>query len=227
MPRLARCLSACAIFFAAVSCSATPPAQQQTAQPVAGCASPEASPGSGTALSNSQDTDLCVKLLTPISTETSRKGDKITAQVIGPQGFNGDILEGTVRNSTSGGKVHGKSVLNFTFETLHHQKQAIPVQATVKQLFNSQGKQDVDEEGQIVQKKSNVGKLAAATAVGALIGGLAGGGKGAAIGAGVGAVGALVLVEVATKGNNISFAAGSEFNLAVRSNAGRQQQQGN
>jgi hypothetical protein len=124
-----------------------------------------------------------------------------------------------VKNVKSGNKIKGTSVLNFSFDTLKHAGQAIPVQATVKSMTNSQGKQGVDEEGQIVSKKNRLGALAAGTGLGALVGALAGGGKGAAIGAGVGAAAALVFVEVGTQGPNVSFAPRSEFvvNLKRRS----------
>ncbi len=163
------------------------------------------------------ETQFRVKLLTPISTQTSKKGDKITAQVLEPQAYSGDILEGLIHESKGGGKVKGKSALNFSFQTLDHAGQALPVQADVKSVVNSKGQQNVDEEGQIVKKKNNLGKIAAGTAVGALIGGLAGGGKGAAIGAGAGAGASLVLVEVAAEGANVSFAPGSEFVLSLKS----------
>jgi hypothetical protein len=162
------------------------------------------------------ETEFRAKLLTPLNTQTSKKGDKITAQVLDPQPFTGDILEGTIRESKSGAKLKGKSVLNFTFDTLNRVGQAQPVQADVKSMTNSKGQQNVDEEGQIVKKKNNIGKLAAGTAIGALIGGLAGGGKGAAIGAGVGAAASLILIEVAVEGANVSFAPGSEFLLSVK-----------
>ncbi len=162
------------------------------------------------------ETDFRVKLLTPLNTQTSKKGDKITAQVLDPAPFTGDILEGTIRESKSGAKLKGKSVLNFTFDTLNRAGQAQPVQANVKSMTNSKGQQDVDEEGQIVKKKNNIGKLAAGTAIGALIGGLAGGGRGAAIGAGIGAAASLVLIEVAVEGANVSFAPGSELILSVK-----------
>lgn len=131
------------------------------------------------------DTELKIKLLSPLSTQTNRKGDKITAQVTAPDQFNGDMVEGEVKESKSGGKINGKSVLNFSFQTLTHAGKSIPIEAQVKSFANSKGKQNVDEEGRIIEKKSNLGKAAAATGVGALIGGLAGGAKGAAIGAGV------------------------------------------
>jgi hypothetical protein len=163
------------------------------------------------------DTDFRVRLLSPLSTKTSNKGDKITAQVLHPPEFNGDFLEGTVRSSKGGGKVKGTSVLNFSFDTLHHGNQAVRVRSQVKSLVNSKGQENVDEEGQLVRKKNNLAKIGAATAIGAVIGGLAGGGKGAVIGAGVGAAAGLVLVEVAVEGANVTLAPGSEFVLSVRS----------
>lgn len=162
------------------------------------------------------DTEFRVKLLSPLSTETNRKGDKITAQAITPDMFKGDIVEGEVKESKSGGKVRGKSVLNFSFQTLNHGGKAIPIEAQVVSFQNSKGNQNVDEEGRIIEKKSNVGKAAAATGIGALIGGIAGGARGAAIGAGVGAAGSLIFIQVATQGPNLSFAPGSEFTLSVK-----------
>jgi hypothetical protein len=163
-----------------------------------------------------QETEFRAKLLSPVDTETSKKGDKLTAQVTAPPAFAGDILEGQVRESKGGAKVKGNAVLNLAFETLNHAGQRVPIQASVKSVVNSQGKQDVDEEGRVVRKKNSLGKAAVGAGIGALIGGIAGGGKGAAIGAAAGAGAALVLIEVAAEGARVSFAAGSEFVLAVK-----------
>ncbi len=163
------------------------------------------------------NTEFRVRLLAPLSTETNRKGDKITAQVLAPGEFAGAMMEGEVKESKSGGKVSGKSVLNFTFQTVVTKDgKSIPVSSEVKSLINSKGKANVDEEGRVVEKKSNVGKLAAVTGAGALIGAIAGGGRGAAIGAGAGAAASLILIQVAAKGANVTFAPGSEVLLSVR-----------
>ncbi|MBI4874055.1 MAG: hypothetical protein HY822_05425 [Acidobacteria bacterium] len=163
------------------------------------------------------NTEFRVKLLAPLSTETNRKGDKIAAQVVSPPQFAGAMMEGEVKESKSGGKVTGKSVLNFTFQTLAPKEgQPIPVSSEVKGFVNSQGKANVDEEGRVIEKKSNVGKVAAVTGAGALIGAIAGGAKGAAIGAGAGAAASLILIQVAAKGANVTFAPGSEVTLSVR-----------
>ena len=73
-----------------------------------------------------RDSEFHVTLLVPINTQTSKKGDKITAQVLTPQAFKGDILEGRIDEAKSGGKIKGKSVLHFTFQTLNHAGRAIP-----------------------------------------------------------------------------------------------------
>ena len=91
----------------------------------------------------------------------------------------------------------------------------VTIENALKSVTNSKGKQDVDEEGQIIRKKNNLGKAAVGTGVGALIGGIAGGAKGAAIGAGVGAAASIVFIEVAVSGANVSFAPGSQFLLTV------------
>ena len=162
------------------------------------------------------DAEFHVKLLTPISTETNRKGDKIAAQVVSPPQFQGDILEGQIRESKSGGKVTGKSSLNFTFEQLLHANQAIAIRTSVKSVANSKGKQDVDEEGRLVHKQNNLPKAAAVAGLGALVGGVVAGGQGAAIGAGAGAAVGLILIKMTSQGANIAFAPGSEFVLLVR-----------
>jgi hypothetical protein len=163
--------------------------------------------------SNSQ---MTVKLLAPLSTKSNKAGDKISAQVIDPAAFKGDIVGGEVKKVKNGGKINGKSVLNFTFETLYHHGQVIPVDSSVLSVANSRGQENVDEEGQVIKKKNNIGKVALGTALGAGLGAILGGGKGAAIGAGAGLAGSLILIETATKGPSIDFAPGSEFVLSVK-----------
>ena len=162
------------------------------------------------------ETDFRVKLLGPLSTRTSQKGDKITAQVLSPQEFKGDIMEGKVTEVKTSGKMKGEAVLNFTFETLQHGGQNISVQSSVKSVTNSKGQQDVDEEGRVIKKTNNLGKAALGTGLGALIGGIAGGARGAAIGAGVGAAASIVMIQMTVKGNAVDFAPGTEFLLSVK-----------
>jgi hypothetical protein len=162
------------------------------------------------------NTEFRVKLTAPLSTDVNRKGDKITALILSPAEFANGVMEGQVKESKSGGKINGKSVLNFTFDKIVINEKTIEVNSEVKSLFNSKGKQNVDEEGRVIEKKNQTGKVAAVAGAGALIGALAGGGKGALIGAGAGAAAGLVLVQVGTTGPNVKFDSGSEMLLSVR-----------
>jgi len=162
------------------------------------------------------ETEFRVKLLSQISTETSRKGDKLTAQLISPQEFTGYFMEGQIRQSKSG---KGKSSLSFYFDTLEtpdHSARA-HVQSRIKYVVNSQGKSGVDEEGNVIKKTNNLGKAALFTGLGALAGAAAGGAKGAAIGAGAGAAAALIFIEfTGESATRITFAPGSEFVMSVK-----------
>jgi len=162
------------------------------------------------------NTEFRVKLTAPLSTDVNRKGDKITALILSPAEFANGVMEGQVKESKSGGKINGKSVLNFTFDKIVINEKTLEVNSEVKSLFNSKGKQNVDEEGRVIEKKNQTGKVAAVAGAGALIGALAGGGKGALIGAGAGAAAGLVLVQVGTTGPNVKFDSGSEMLLSVR-----------
>ncbi len=167
-----------------------------------------------------QEIELQAQLSAPLGTDTNRKGDLISAVVLNPAAFQGDVLEGRITDSQSGAKIRGRAVLSFTFETLRHGGQPVPISAQVKSVTNSKGQVDVDEEGRVIRKTSNVGKAVGGTAVGGLIGGLAGGVRGAAIGAGVGAAASIVLIQVAADGPSVRFAAGSTVVVSAKSRSG-------
>jgi outer membrane protein OmpA-like peptidoglycan-associated protein len=167
-----------------------------------------------------QDIDIQAELTAPLGTDISRKGDAVSARVITPLALQGDIVEGKVKESKSGNKLTGQSVLRFSFDTLRHGDQAVPIAADVKSLVNSKGQTDVDEEGRVVRRSSNLAKAAGGTGFGALAGGLAGGAKGAAIGALGGATVSLIVIDVAAQGPTIRFAAGSKVMLSAKSRSG-------
>lgn len=167
-----------------------------------------------------QEIELQASLLYNLGTETSRKGDPISARVISPAAFQGDILEGKVTNVKSGGKIKGESILSFSFENLRHGGEVVPIASQVKSVVNSKGQVDVDEEGHAIRKTNNLAKAALGTGAGALFGGLAGGGKGAAIGAGAGALVSIVLIEIAAEGPTIRLASGSQVTLQAKSRSG-------
>lgn len=191
-------------------------APAQPAAPVQSAAPAQSQPGpSACTLPLGKTTEMRVKLLGPVSTETSQKGDKITAQVLSPDQCKGASVEGKVTDSKSGSRYKGKSTLGLSFDTLQLQNQAVPIRGVVKSVINSQGAPDVDEEGHVIKKTSNVKWAAAGAGAGAVLGGLLGGAKGAAIGAGAGAAVSLAAIRVAVKAPSISFAPGSVFILGV------------
>jgi hypothetical protein len=160
-------------------------------------------------------TEFRVRLLSPISTETSHKGDNITAQVISPDVYSNCYMEGQVREA-KGGK--STSVLSFYFDTIANQDHSrkIHIESQINSLTNSQGKENVDEEGSVVKKTNNLAKAAVATGAGALIGAIVGGGKGAAVGAGAGAAAALIFIQIGVQAPKVRFAEGSEFIMSVK-----------
>src|SRR5207237_7570330 len=97
------------------------------------------------AMAQSPEIRVTARLLGPISTETSRKGDRITAEIREPQASAGNILEGRITEAKSGAKLKGESVLTFTFDTWTRGDQAIPIQSSVESLSNSHGQENVDE----------------------------------------------------------------------------------
>jgi OOP family OmpA-OmpF porin len=164
-----------------------------------------------------QEIELQVELTKPVGTDVSRKGDPISAKVLSPAALQGDTVEGKITDSKSSGKMKGQSTLRFTFETLKHGGEAIPISSQIRSISNSKGQVGTDDEGRVTRESSNVPKAIAGTGLGGLIGGIAGGGKGAAIGAAAGAVTSIFLIEVAAEGPNIHFNAGSRVVLSAAS----------
>ena len=168
-----------------------------------------------------QELELQIELMGPLGTKTSHKGDRVFGRVVRPEALKGDTVEGAVKEVHSGGKLHGNSVLNFSFDTLQHAGQAIPVSTQIKSFQNSHGQADVDEEGRIIRKGGgNTGKALAGTGAGGLIGGLAGGLKGAAIGAGVGAAASIAVIEIACDSPDIRFDPGSLITVIAKTRNG-------
>jgi len=160
-------------------------------------------------------TPFQVQLTTGISTRTNQRGDKLTAMVISPPQYRGDVMEGSIKECSGSGVANKRSTLSFGFAYLFHQNQRIPVHSEITGFTNSKGRQNVDEEGQIVEKKNDIGKALLLTGIGTGIGAAAGGAKGAAIGAGAGAAVGLLFIRFGSKAPNLSFDSGSQFDLMV------------
>lgn len=164
-----------------------------------------------------KDTDLLVKLRAPgINSKTSATGDEIRADVLEPAEYSDYEMVGRIVQAKSDGKLRAKSVLLFKFEKLVKGNATIPVSAVLKQVTNSKGAPNVDEEGRMVRTKNHMKSLAAASAGGALLGGLLGGGKGALIGALAGAAAGAGGVEIgAERGADFELGADSRLLVSV------------
>ena len=144
-------------------------------------------------------TDLQVRLVEALGTQTSQTGDRFELQladdlVVGNHliATKGSRLRGRVINSQAAGKVKGLATMSLTLTDLYIGQDQFPLQA----------------ETLTYQAEKTTGKDAAkvgiGTGVGAILGAIIGGKKGAVIGAGVGA-GAGTGTVLATKGDELEF----------------------
>ncbi len=169
-------------------------------------------------------TKVSLQLLSPISTATSKKGDKFTCKVLTPAEFAGAIVEGHVRSVKRSGKADKESKIDLAFDrvTLADGRMA-NFSATVTEVFDVVSAKDqglADNEGTIRNKSSTVKTSMKRAAVGALIGALVGGavagGQGAIVGAAIGAsVG--VTTTLAQRGADLEFKTGTEFTVELDS----------
>jgi hypothetical protein len=88
-----------------------------------------------------QETEVLVKLRTPVGTDTSRPGDRVAASVISPETYLGGVLEGALEEATTspGGRIV------FRFHRLSFQGQRLALQAVVTGFVNSKGHPSVDD----------------------------------------------------------------------------------
>lgn len=162
------------------------------------------------------------RLLSDLSTRTAREGDMLTLMVEdGP--YRGSRIIGQVKKAKGPGKIlgRGKSELAFQFEVLERGGQRIPIDAELRQISNSRGRANVDEEGRAIgtsmSKKGRGLRAAIGAGIGAGVGAVVGGGRGAAIGAGAGAAAGLVAsYTIAANGPQMDLNKGSVFTLAIR-----------
>lgn len=165
-------------------------------------------------------TKVSLQLLSPVSTATSKKGDKFTCKVLSPVEFAGAIVEGHVRSVKRSGKANKDSKLDLAFDrvTLTDGRVA-NFSATVIEVFdviNAKDQGRADNEGTIRNKstavKTSIKRAAVGALIGAVVGGVIAGGQGAAVGAAIGAsVGATT--TLAMKGPDLEFKTGTEFTV--------------
>jgi hypothetical protein len=136
------------------------------------------------------ETDLRIRLTSPISTKTNKVGDRFTAEVLTPPTYQGATIEGHISSLDRSGKISGRTEMSFTFDTITLvDGRSGPISAHLEKIFESETVKEVDEEGNVRSgsrtKDSQVRGGVGATA-GAIIGAIAGGVKGAILGAVIG-----------------------------------------
>ena len=166
------------------------------------------------------NTKVSLQLLSPVSTATSKKGDKFNCKVLTPMEFAGAVVEGHVRSVKRSGKADKESKIDLAFDrvTLTDGRTA-NFSATVIEVFDVVNAKDqglADNEGTIRNKstaiKTSFKRAAVGALIGALVGGAIAGGQGAAVGAAIGAsVG--VTTTLAMKGPDLEFKTGTEFTV--------------
>jgi OmpA-OmpF porin, OOP family len=165
-----------------------------------------------------QESELQVELMNRIGTETSRRGDMVSARVVSPASLQGDVVEGKITESTSGSKSGGQSVLDIDFDMLRHGGTAIPINSKIKSATNSKGRANVDEDGRVIGQAGNSKKSSGFGGLGRTLGGLAGN-KGAQIGNAAEAV-AGAAIKLSADAPNLRFDPGSKFALSASSRSG-------
>jgi hypothetical protein len=97
-----------------------------------------------------RETEMLVKLRTPVGTARSRVGDRVTASVISPESDLGGSVEGTVEESSrdAGGRI------TLRFHTLRREGQTLRLRAGLVGFVNSKGHRGVDDEGRAIRIES-------------------------------------------------------------------------
>ena len=145
-------------------------------------------------------TRLIATLDTPLSTRTSRSGERFTMTVRSPAQFEGARIDGVVSRVNPYQQSSNSADMMVNFETIHFRGgQTSEFRAVLDTVRTPDGATlRVDAEGGVRDTNVNDTRIehgAIGAAVGAIIGAIAGGGKGAAVGAVVGGAGGAILVE--------------------------------
>jgi outer membrane lipoprotein SlyB len=165
-------------------------------------------------------TKISLQLLSPVSTSTSKKGDKYSCKILTPAEFAGAIVEGHVRSVKRSGKANKESKIDLAFDRITLADGRVAnFSATVLEVFevaNAKDQGRADNEGTLRNKstaiKTSIKRAAVGALIGAVVGGVIAGGQGAAVGAAIGAsVGATT--TLATKGPDLEFNTGTEFTV--------------
>jgi|GEM_PF-1244450 len=166
------------------------------------------------------NTRVSIELLSPISTQTAKKGDRFSCKVLTPAEYAGAIVEGHIRSVKRSGKANKDSRIDLAFDRIVATDGRIgDFNATVVEVFDVQKVANdgrADNEGVVRNKsttvKASIKRAAAGALIGALIGGAVAGGQGAAVGAAIGA-GLGITTTLVTKGPDLEFKTGTQFTV--------------
>jgi hypothetical protein len=98
-----------------------------------------------------QKQEFVVKLLSPVSTKTSKKGDSLSAVVISPPAYEKASLVGEVQQ-VKPAKKSQKAEISFAFTKIVTGGRNYVVEADLQEVTNSRGAKGVDEEGRVIGK---------------------------------------------------------------------------
>ena len=157
------------------------------------------------------DTVLEVELKTPIASDESQLEDLVGAQTLSVGVIDGEpvvpagsTLTGSVVEATQAGRVKGRAVVAFRFDSLQ-----MPGTASPHRIRTETVRREAE-----ATKGDDAVKIGAPAAGGAIIGGLLGGRRGALIGGAVGA-GAGTAVVLNTSGDEVRLAAGAPLSVKL------------
>jgi len=145
-------------------------------------------------------TRLIATLDTPLSTRSSRNGERFTMTVRGPAEYAGARIDGVVSRVDPYDRDRNGADMSVNFQRIRFRDgQTADLRAVLETVRTPDGTTlHVNPEGDVRDKDVNDTRVehgAIGAAVGAIIGAIAGGGKGAAIGAIAGGAGGAILVE--------------------------------
>lgn len=184
--------------FSASSPAAVVPTPATPAHPAAKALQPAAAAAiQGTAVTLPAGTQVQVRMIDTVDSQTDKVGDKFQASLDQPLELNGQLLAardstvyGRLVESSQAGRVEGRSELRLELTGINIGGHIIPISTSDYDIAGkSRGKQTAERTG--------IG-----AGLGAVIGAIAGGGKGAAIGAGIGG-GAGAASQVITHGQDV------------------------
>lgn len=183
--------------FSASSPAAVVPTPATPVHPAAKALQPAAASSQGTAVTLPAGTQIQVRMIDTVDSQTDKVGDKFQASLDQPLELNGQLLAardstvyGRLVASSQAGRIAGRSELRLELTGINIGGHIVPISTSDYDIAGkSRGKQTAERTG--------IG-----AGLGAVIGAIAGGGKGAAIGAGIGG-GAGAASQVITHGQDV------------------------